>query len=151
MKREASRRPAGENVQIFKYALYSCLTISLLISLVCVPCWVTLVSDIYGNAYPQDGAVIYNPWSYSIVAGGQIAHLLLLFFGLSAAYDESFIKSAIFSLTMVMVTIGLFLVCEYVHVIVTIMIEFILSVVFGWFSFYLRREQLYDGRTTPLL
>jgi ABC-type dipeptide/oligopeptide/nickel transport system permease subunit len=75
-----------------------------------------------------------------------VVHLLLLFFGLSAAYDESPIKSLIYSLISLIIAISLFILMTFVtspvHLIVTIMLQMVLVIIFTWYASFVRREHL---------
>lgn len=150
---------AFTKLHAIRWTLYALMAITLIVSVVTIPWWVDVGRDLWpsgqevGPARGPAGPTV-NPWIYSIVAAAECCHLLLLFFGLSAAYDESSSKSIAYAIITALITISLFTICCYVHVIVVIVCQLALSVAFAFYAREICRERndvCFGGRNTPLI
>ena len=138
-------------VHAIRWALYTTLIICLLISLIAIPWWVDVGRDLYA-AWCGDSTPTATPWIYSSVAVGECLHLILMFFGLSAAYDESFAKSVIYAACCATIGVGLFTICCYIHVIITIVVQIALAFGYAYYAYVINSEsKIYGGRSTPLI
>lgn len=144
----ASTKPLTcPRLQLFKRLLFVALAVNFLWSLASIPLWVDTSRELFSeHHFEGHESPVFNPWTYSSVAVAQVAHLLVLFFGLAAAYDESPIKSALYSSICLTIAIALFVLMAFVscptHLIVTIVIQTSLAIMFAWFAIFVRREHL---------
>lgn len=129
------------------------MVLTVITSVGAIPCWVDLGRDLWASFWTHgQHDPSNNPWIYSIVAASECVHLILMFFGLSAAYDESVPKSIAYAIITGIIALSLFAVCYYIHVIVTIVCQVALCVGFGYYAYELNCERkCYCGRSTPLI
>lgn len=143
--------------------MFAAIAVATVLSLLSVPLRASMIRDIWFSGEEQQDDPTSDPWVYSVTAGWEILHLLLMMYAFFAVLRKSAIRSLVTSLVCVIVAIAclICLICSgsYGFIAGSIVVYVILGFLFAFFGQYVMYEDIpidfyvrtRDGKTSPLL